>query len=371
MTGTGPAGTAERVSTPRRWLVFEPVDTVAVRDGRAFDAGSNSVARVVLPHPGAVGGAVGAAYGARPGAGADRAEHGRSVPAALHGPVVVQRLDTGRWRARFPQPRVMVRDGEVWHRLAPPGDRDWDGVSSDLDGAALLPGPVGETGGWVDGAALGRFLTDPHAVARAGAAPWVTERRVGLARNDDRTARDGMLYSAEHLRPAVGGRVHGAGFAVGCVDPPDRAPADMVFLGGEGRRAQVHDWTSAGASGPLPDPPVDFGDGRVLLYLATPALFTGGWRPADADLRGGRLVAAAVGAPQEIALGRPDRRTGALTARRLLWAAPAGSVYFLDFGRDVAAAMLAAAAWHGSAFTPQHGGALATAGFGLALIGRW
>lgn len=365
MTFSEPAGRAAR-----RWLVFEPLDTVAVRDGRAFDAGRNAVARVVLPHPGTLGGAVGAAYGATPGAGAESAARGRVVPAALHGPVVVQRLDTGRWRARFPQPRVMVHDADGWHRLAPPGEREWSGVSSDLDGAALLPGPVGETGGWVDAATLGRFLTDRDALAPAGAVPWLTERRVGLARTDERTARDGMLYAAEHLRPAVGGRVHSAGFAVGCVDPPGHAPADTVYLGGEGRRAQVHDWSAAGDTGPLP-PPVDVSDGRLLLYLATPALFTGGWRPADADLRGGRLVAAAVGAPQEIALGRPDRRTGAIGPRRLVWVAPAGSVYFVDFDGDTAAATRAAAAWHGTAFTPQTGGMLATAGFGLVLIGRW
>ncbi|KXK59007.1 hypothetical protein AWW66_26620 [Micromonospora rosaria] len=353
----------------RRWLVLEPHDTVSVRDGRAFDAGVQTVGRAVPPHPATVAGAVGAAFGAPPGAGVDPAQRGVLVPAELHGPVVLRRRTSGRWRAWFPMPRVVVRVDADWRRLTP-GNTRLDGVRHDLsDEVDLLGGPQGEPGGWLDGSALGRFLADPLVVPRDAGPPWVWERRVGLARDDARTARDGMLYSVEHLRPAVDASFDGFGFAVGCVSAPPHQLRETVPLGGEGRRATVHDWTDAGDLGPLPAAPADVHT-RVLLYLATPAVFGDGWRPAADDLRGARLVAAAVGGPQPVAMGRPDPRTGELHARRLVWAAPAGSVYFLDFDGDAAAAREAVERWHGHAFA-QSDETLRTAGFGLTLTGRW
>jgi len=46
-----------------RWVVLEPLDTIVVRDGRAFDAGVNTEAQTVPPTPSTVAGAIGAAYG--------------------------------------------------------------------------------------------------------------------------------------------------------------------------------------------------------------------------------------------------------------------------------------------------------------------
>jgi len=263
----------------------------------------------------------------------------------------------------------MVRDGDTWTRLSPCG-QDWSGVRHDQGGLVLLGGGDGDSGGWVSGPSLRRFLHDPAAVATADPAPWTIERRVGLAREDDRTARDGMLYAAEHLRPLVADGVDAVGFAVGCIAAPRTDLAGTVFFGGEGRRAAVHAWEDAGDVGPLPPRPSEpFDDGRLAMYLATPAALSWGWRPADAELRGASLVAAAVGDPQVVAMARPERRSGGLTHRRLLWCAPAGSVYFLKFANPADAAA-AATAWHGQCLT-QTDETLRTAGFGLALTGRW
>src|SRR5262249_46935124 len=127
------------------------------------------------------------------------------------------------------------------------------------------------------------------------------------------------------------------GLAVLCVDAPARALARTVRLGGEGRRALVHVDPPIGER-VFPPCPEDFPDGRLLLVLATPAAFADGWRPRDEDLRGAYLVAAAVGGPEAVAMGRPDHTSGGISRTRLVWMAAAGSVYLLRFPDSAAAA---------------------------------
>ncbi|HEX2419894.1 MAG TPA: type III-B CRISPR module-associated Cmr3 family protein [Micromonosporaceae bacterium] len=361
-----------------RWLVFEPLDTVAVRDGRSFDAGVQSVAKAVVPSPATVAGAVGAAYGADPGAGTNSTERGRTVPREIRGPLPME-WDDGRWSPWFPQPCDVVRDSVTKQvsRLASPDKSEFGDVATDLDDGdpddiRLLSGDGEAQPGWWVLSQLRRYLRNEQVENAVGSPdPWLVEHRVGLARDEYRTARDGMLYAVEHLRPR-----RRLGFAVLCVDTPSGKPAGTVFLGGEGRRAAVHTPATDAISG-FPDPPGsspggspgDFPHGKLLLYLATPAVFAAGWRPSEQDLRGGRLVAAATGPPQVISTARPDRRTGGFGHARTLWAVPAGSVYYLEFPTGQEAAK-AAAAWHGTAL-PQKDETLRTAGFGLALTGRW
>ena len=344
-----------------RWLVFEPLDTVVVRDGRAFDAGTQAVARTTVPQPSTVAGAVGAAYGAPPGAGTDPQQRGHSVPKEIRGPVVVVD-DGGGWRPLFPAPLDVVFDDHgAPQRLAMNGISD--NVEHDLGTTDLLAGAGEASSRWWPATALRRYLHNgTPSPGRTG--PWATERRVGLARNPDRTAAAGMLYSAEHLRGDSR-----LGFAVECAAGPDKDVATTVFFGGRGRRARVHADSAAPVLSFPKRPGEGFPDGRLLLYLATPGVFVGGWRPLQADLLGGQLVAAAVGGPEVIAMARPDRRTGAVGNAWMVWAAAAGSVYYLQFS-DAAAAMTASREWHGRAL-PQAEETLRTAGFGLALTGRW
>ena len=227
-----------------RWLVLEPLDTVVVRDGRAFDAGVQSVAHTAQPTPSTLAGAVGAAYEARPGAGLDPAARGRDVPDRLLGPVPVVRRD-GVWRPRWPVPSDVVReDGQLAPKRLmvsyPQADSGSDGpdAAHDLDGqvAALLTGPGDPAGGWWETAELTDYLAEGNVFGDTVAAPWEAERRVGLALDESGTAAEGMLYSAGHLRP-----VDGMGFAVCCIGGPDMPLLDTVPLGGRGRRAQVHE----------------------------------------------------------------------------------------------------------------------------------
>jgi len=327
--------------TAERWVVLEPLDTITVRDGRSFDAGQQSVARAALPSPGTVAGAIGAAYGARPGAGLDPAARGRDVPAQVLGPFVVRRR-RGQWRVRWPVPCDVVREDEspVPVRLAVSSPASGGGsaadVEHDLDGqvARLLTGHGDPAGGWWETDELAGYLAGGEISGDTVAAPWEIERRVGLALEAPRTAAEGMFYSAEHLR-----LLDGVGWAACCIGGPQISLPQTVQLGGRSRAAQVHDGVPEPA---VPAVPSAAPGGRLLLYLATPAVFAGGWRPDLSAWPGTELVAAALGDPQVIASATPDRATGGVGRGRMMWAVPAGSVYYLRFPSEQSA--LAAAA---------------------------
>ncbi len=126
------------------------------------------------------------------------------------------------------------------------------------------------------------------------------------------------------------------------MDVPKNGSQAGVF-GGERRPVTVA-WSPA-----EPDTPVDDGitwddTRRVKLYLRTPALFAGGWRPGWVDaperlhsgLGGARLVGAAVGRPQPVSGWSLERDTFGPKGTR--WAAPAGSVYFFELARPLSSA---------------------------------
>ncbi|MEU4828517.1 type III-B CRISPR module-associated Cmr3 family protein [Actinomadura sp. NPDC023710] len=354
-----------------RWLLFEPLDTVTVRDGRPFDAGQDSVARTVLPSPTTMGGAVGAAYGASPGAGLRASARGIEVPAQLMGPLVVNRHERLLWPV--PQDVVMEQDaaerarhGISGHAPSPTRLRVESappGVVHDLPGmSGCLVGEGDPVDGWWETRALGTYLAGGGPSSRiVWSPPWRTERRVGLAGDQDGRAMEGMLYSTEHLRLDPG-----AGFGVRCLDGPGAALAPTVAFGGRGRGAQVHTMATAPQ---LPAPAATAQDGRLLLYLATPAVFADGWRPDLSVWPGCELVAAATGEPQVITTVTADRSTGGRRAGRLMWAVPAGSVYHLRFPGENQA--LAAARSLEDRPLRQAEEAFATVGFGWAFTGSW
>ncbi|OLT23345.1 hypothetical protein BJF79_14475 [Actinomadura sp. CNU-125] len=283
--------------TVQRWLAFTPRDTVTVRDGRSFQAGTDSSAETVRPWPSTIAGAVRTAYG--------------KEPEAVRGPVLARRTGTGGWEPYLPMPADVVRPpGSTRARLLRPHP-ELAGIATDLGEGLLAPpdtvGKVEEVQGWVPGA---RFTDYLHGTIRpagfdldetlrpygAGRDPLVPERRVGLARTGGRTAREGFLYQSTHLRPLDGWSF------LACNDVPedgDWTPRGPTPFGGRGRLADVAevsgvDWPAA---------PTTFPDGRVLVYLATPALWPGGWRPETPA--GAELVGAAVPTPRPVATASP------------------------------------------------------------------
>lgn len=359
--------------TARSWLVLHPRDTVLVRDGRSFDAPADQAALTVRPWPTTIGGAVRAAFG--------------DDPRLVRGPALGRRIpsydETGDpsdpgpgWELYFPVPADIVADAEAdvpyaFRLSAEDSDAQTDLVSPDPeDWRWLVPpqgaGPVEGVPGWLPAGLLSRYLAGDLPPA-AGIPvtdlmledPLRPETRVGLARQPDRRVRSGFLYQATHLRPE-----ENWAFLAECAFPPkwDRVASGPVPLGGRGRLADVE----AAPGVAWPDRPAEFEGGRLLAYLATPALWPEGWRipvPPRA-----RLVAAAVGEPEPVATTSP--RLGWEQNRVLRWAVPAGSVYLLQFDSGAAAADWAAR-YHGCAYGRDETDPLLTVGFGVILTGVW
>lgn len=393
---TGPVSTAQT-----RWLSFMPQDTVFVRDGRAFDAASDAVGATVRPGPTTIAGALGAAFGAE--------------PLAVRGPVLAKQGIDGRWTPYFPAPADLVEttDGPPRvYRMTPeaagltdltgPDDRDGAGAGTGLrflvpPREAELTSPAKPLEGWLPGDVLARYLAGgfpgPGGVPREGLRicdPLVPEVRVGLAR-EGRTAREGYLYQVTHLRPR-----DGWGFLAEYDVPGDwtASARSEVPFGGRGRVADVAaadlaltdamaggrwpgmTWPETVSPGSAAQDPVARGQApelgkRVLVYLATPAVWRDGWRLPVPE--GATLVAAAMtGEPEPAATAKRDQGQHR-TSRVLRWAVPAGSVYLLEFA-DAAAGTAWARKWNGTALDrggPENPDMIRTAGFGVVLTGVW
>ncbi|GAA3820710.1 type III-B CRISPR module-associated protein Cmr3 [Streptomyces chiangmaiensis] len=374
------------------WLAFTPQDTLFIRDGRAFDAGVENAAQAVWPTPSTIAGAVTAAFGGR-------------EPCEVRGPVLARCDSTGeRWTPFFRTPADLVRREETSEEVlrlspapAPVGvTTDLGTVPQWLDGAGLA-GMGPQWGGWLSGSTMTRYLAGNVAVepvhpkdASGGslvhleADPVDVEPHVGLARGAERTARTGFLYQAAHLRLR-----QRWGFLAECVvcDGWDAQRRESVPFGGRGRLAWVEQ--VSGVNWPqAPSASVDgdaYPDGRVAVYVATPALWPEGWMP---PLRtwapGSELVAAAVGDAQPVATATPGERGARPMNRMLRWAVPAGSVYFLKFADSDHATTWAqgkqaqaerqercGTGVHGTAFGRDPKDRLRTAGFGVVLTGVW
>lgn len=326
------------------WYAIRPHDTVFIRDGRTAEAGDGTAFGDVMPRPSTAGGAVGAAI--------------RSSFEYLRGPYLARQDQPGKWTPYLAMPQDVV--GRAGRRTRVRPVMRADGIAtSDRIGTALTDVDAADRRGmaWehepvlVSAAEVGRYLLDAGYSPAGESADRILapERRIGIAREGGRTL-DGYLYQATHRRP-----VAGAAFVVDTdVDVPT---GESVAFGGGGRRAEIEPAETVG----LPQRPDSFEGGRVLVYLATPAIWPGGSTPPD--LAGAEIVSAAIAPPEAVALG--GSRVGRGTA--LHWAVPAGSVYHLRFPDDDTAVEWAHD-HHGLALGD---GDLASTGFGVILTGRW
>lgn len=371
------------------WQVwtFTLLDTGFFRDGQPFNAGEGGYSRVQASFPpnmvtlqGAIRTALASAAGWRPGAAAAWPSYLGGADnlgqLTLRGPYLL-RGD----QAYFPMPLHLLAK----ERSAKSGEKKWDfalltpgdPVACDLGAAIRLPRVAGEgfAGGRApDGlyvnregleAVLGGSVPQPEQVEWQGEL-WAEEARIGLERRDaTRTALEGQLYQAVHVRPRQGVAVRAL---VGGL-PQDRqfAPPGFVLLGGEGRAAavKVQQATDDDLASLLPSrPPLAPDQDGTLRFTLT--LITSGYYadPAAVIRRGppgvpGTCVSACIGKLRQIGgwnleEGRP---------RSLEPVLPAGSTWFFEgSGEDLAAV----AALHGRCLgdKPEYG-------HGQVVVGKW
>ena len=388
---------------PKLDILLTPRDPILVRDGRPFTAEAGAGAcSLPWPYPGTIAGALRTHYGRLAGVNW-YADGPQRVLDGIHlsGPLLAARSDENApWLPYFPTPAdALLLDGEKGNqvvRLAPLQEYT-TGSGCDLP-FGLRPlltsrkgKPVGgqaywslaDTASWLGGATPTR-ITDALA-----AMPRDTRTHVKV---DPATycSEEGMLFSVAYLSlndvagaasPAIAMLVR----VTGEMAPKSAEPA-WLPVGGERRVAHLSaaNWPEMPAA--LEAALQSVRDTRRLrLQLATPAIFSAGWRPGWLHEESGRLqgeipqlpgvtlrlISAGVGTRQAVsgwnmirtAEGKKER--GPKAARYL---APAGSVYFFE----IISGSLEADGWRKlwlrslcDATADQHDG------YGLALPGVW
>lgn len=352
------------------------VDTLVFRDGRAFtqaDAEAAAHTSVFPPYPPTVVGTVRLAVAVSLGFGAGASwpsemlgdgvdwqkpgqlgEAGKSLQ--FSAPVVTQ-----NGACLFPAPLSVLADDKGCRSRLKPGSRRFE---CDLNADVRLPelADVPAEGGdglkplssaWFDLKTMEHFLSDQPAselmpVLREDI--LTAEPRVGIGlESEARTAIDGQLFAAGHLRPQ-----HGFGLRVEVKGLKPLKTPRLQTVGGEHRMASI---AMARGSLSLPScPPIE--DGRYLVLAVSPLLLPKAPRP-------GTAIAGLPGAVVSACLGKPIRIGGwDGKARRpipMRQAIPAGSVIFMECASGTKAQSL-----HG-----KHIGEATEWGFGQILIGRW
>jgi CRISPR-associated protein Cmr3 len=329
-------------------LLLEPLDVLFFRDARPFTASSRGASG--LPAPQTLAGALRTALLEQAGCDLSRLRGGTFADAvrascgpdhhwlgdvAVRGPWLARRRAdrpedlevltpvpaTLHTRKKQPDGRLYplrpLRTGEL------PGWRPGEG-RSELRPLWLRERLATEPAeGYLTPAGLRAFLRGEEVtgaeVVRRGEL-FDFDHRTGIGIEPDRlSAQESLIYGASFLAL----REHVALYAEVVV--PDEhvgvlASLSVLSLGGEGRRVRI-------SAVPRFSWPEVSGLGKSLVLLTTPGLFRGRWRP---DRLPGPLAAAAV--PGALAVSGWDLARGGPKPAR--FAAPAGSVYFLDGALD-------------------------------------
>lgn len=421
------------------WYAIDPLDVSLFRDARPFDAGESFVARTVFPPgPGPFLGAIRAR--AILDAGVSFAEYGAYVrdgslknpqrSAAveslvdqigdderlggglrLRGPFLCRTNAVTRAttvdRVYFPVPGDLRRDTQGTFRPQAPCSLQFKAMQNAptaAEEAVLRPlwNPKArrepERGTFLGDNELEAYLLGRWQHIGTGT-PVETvvsfETRVGIARNRDRVAEEGLLYSIEfaRMRWETDQRQNATSFTYLLEEIGEASCYDgLVALGGEGRSARVHRVDRPPSSGVVEDGGRFANELRRELdgaagfkaYIATPAIFEQGWipdgfTPSDGGLCGTlaglecTLVAAAVGKPRLVAGWNIVRNR----PRPLYRAVPAGSVYFFEradgnpLDEQDADALARSLHRHTLQDDGHRGCTSPAAGYGLTMVGVW
>lgn len=352
-------------------LSLEPLDVLFFRGGRPFGASIRATSGLPLPqtlagalqtallnHHGCDFGRLASVMAANGSFGVAVEQACQSAPwigqVHLRGPWLALAPDANDPEEKvavdilYPMPAILREskydsDGPTISRLVPRAE-DLPGWRARRPGMRPLwqqsDQPTEAKAGYVNQAGLRAFL--------AGGVPsdediysdedlFSLDHRTGIAINPDAlSVEESMIYGASFLslRPTYSAR---AVDETRCLAPvvlyaeltlPAGAQTDafadetVITLGGEGRRVRASLATCKSEKS-LEHATSDRREGKPLLLLTTPGIFEAGWMPKYLE---DAIIAAAV--PGHVAVSGWDLAKGGPKPTR--FAAPAGSVYFLD-----------------------------------------
>jgi len=373
------------------------IDALVFGDGRPFTAEPGALSRrsLDLPIPEMLFGAMASALG-----------EDDAIPEEVHGPLL-----TNDGEVTYPLPYDGFVSGGQMIRLVP-GDKA-KGCNLPIEISRLLVKREGDhregkeerDRSYLTQAEMERWLVDDGKSSidfdESPVSP-APERRYGVKIQQNGTAEDGMLYSAEsrrfgmHVKPVPSD----VRIAVRTKYGGNKTGPMLMHLGGENRRAILREdegdiWSMPGLI------KTAMAEMKCLrLVLATPAYFSGSWLPAwlkthDGGPPKGRvpklgieveLVSAAVGRRVPVSgwTATVRNHSNAHGPKPIQWCVPAGSVYFLKHNlnpQDVAK-RIADEGWlqpvsddwppPGASTSGRQGvGRYRKKGFGLALWGTW
>lgn len=380
-------------------ISIKPNDTVFFRGARTFSAGENSIAESSLPSPLTLYGIVGNYY----------LESNKHTLADLKNEAVAKLgrysddLTGTKLRLRgpflaygdqpyFPAPASIREHRRKLYRMTPSTSEKESSDLLKLGRAHVslrapqeIPPDAKPLVEYLSTEGLRSFLAGgeiQHDCLRPeeGDAGFVAhESRTGHQMNSaSRTVEEGMLYTSRHIRfrdrVRTGGGLSEASL---CVDIEGLRPSDFsekaFCIGGERRVARFEVLGDCFSRLRFIEEVLDGiqRTRRFFVYLATPAVFNGGWQPKKwpRAFGGAGFVGASVNKPGYISGWQMCGRGMHGQPRPLQMAAPAGSVYFF-----------AADDWKPKQFTDLYKAynfkrtvskGYRDAGFGIALVGVW
>lgn len=397
-----------------KYWTLEPRDVALFRDARPFGVTNSRAYSLDVPRPSTIAGFLRTHVGSDPETG-EFTHHDRLdelIAREVRGPVLVELGDDGNViETYFPAPADAIfyreelgkpRDGETRSDQAPraaknefartryqlcprasvPGEIvDEEFESRELELVDYREAPSENPGKPSNGPLLwsskemAEWLRAPAAVSEVAdiraqgivSIPHETRTHVSID-GDTGTAKDGHLFAVDFVRMAarhasseknVGIRRMAIVAGITGEDTGALVQGSVGTLGGERRVA----FTRTIDTTELPWPKaVEISGHRVRVILVTPAIFKGGSipEPSEIEAENGRVVAAAVGRAEPIS-GWDYAKGG---PKPTCWMVPAGSVFWLDFDSNEAAASWASEHGRGAAI-----GQKTVDGFGQILIG--
>lgn len=330
-----------------RNLVIEPRDALLFRDGKSFAAGLGATS-LPFATPSAVAGALRTRLGTTNGI-FDTSRIDELLQLDFSGPYLGYRhanQSTEPWELAFAAPAdaVAFEKDKVFTTCCLIPKTAWSRNCDMPDGLAPLAfaqtppegKPAAKPPAFWTATEMQKWLAN-ESFELKGFPELLRQRRVHVKMQaDSQTADEGFLYSTNSLEfTSENGRFDFS--LISQFQGPDKLPTipNLSHLGGEGRTAF---WSIDAQVEPLNPPTTPLEKGTHLrIVLATPAVFSNGWKPGWIKAQNTgcppcapnlslKLIAAAVnramplsGWDYKLARPKPTR-----------WLAPAGSVYFFE-----------------------------------------